>query len=185
MSLQHGLLGMLRISPMTGYDIMTTFNESLTFFWSAQTSQIYRDLDTLEKKGYLSSKKEVQQGKPDKRIYSITPEGIEHLDQWLSSNDFSKNQKNRNPVLMQIFVSQPRNTEHLIASLSSLKNEKQDFLNQSEKISATIEQYARNATQTNKNAATFWKIVHLHGEIFAKAHIQWTEKAIEMLKEIQ
>ncbi len=42
--LKHGILGLLNYHPMTGYEIMLVFRDSLRFFWSAQTSQIYREL---------------------------------------------------------------------------------------------------------------------------------------------
>ncbi len=48
--LKHGILGLLNYHDMTGYEIMEVFRDSLRFFWSAQTSQIYRELQTLEKK---------------------------------------------------------------------------------------------------------------------------------------
>ena len=54
MSLKHGLLGLLNYGNMTGYDIDRTFKDSLFLFWQAQTSQIYRELNTMEKLGWLT-----------------------------------------------------------------------------------------------------------------------------------
>ena len=48
--LKHGILGLLNYGDMTGYEIREVFNKSLNFFWQAQSSQIYRELRTLEKK---------------------------------------------------------------------------------------------------------------------------------------
>ena len=48
--LKHGILGLINYHEMTGYEIMQTFKDSLNFFWKAQTSQIYRELQVLEKK---------------------------------------------------------------------------------------------------------------------------------------
>ena len=42
--LKHGILGLLNYHSLTGYEIMEVFRDSLNFFWSAQTSQIYREL---------------------------------------------------------------------------------------------------------------------------------------------
>ena len=49
--LKHGILGLLNYGDMTGYEIREIFNKSLNFFWQAQSSQIYRELRTLEKNG--------------------------------------------------------------------------------------------------------------------------------------
>ena len=66
--LKHGILGLLNYGAMTGYDIMLTFKNSLRFFWSAQTSQIYRELQTLKNKGWVKDENISQNGKPDKKM---------------------------------------------------------------------------------------------------------------------
>lgn len=48
--LKHGILGLLNYGDMTGYEIMKVFRDSLSFFWTANTSQIYRELNTLKKR---------------------------------------------------------------------------------------------------------------------------------------
>lgn len=50
MSLPHAILGLLNYMPMTGYDLKNFFDDSIDFFWSAQMSQIYRELKNLEKR---------------------------------------------------------------------------------------------------------------------------------------
>jgi len=45
MALKHGLLGLLNYKSETGYDLDKLFKQSLNFFWKAQTSQIYRELN--------------------------------------------------------------------------------------------------------------------------------------------
>ena len=41
--LKHGILGLLNYGSMTGYEINKAFKDSLSYFWNAQTSQIYRE----------------------------------------------------------------------------------------------------------------------------------------------
>ena len=67
---------------MTGYEIMEVFRDSLRFFWNAQTSQIYRELQGLEQKNWVNKTYVPQQGKPDKNIYAITEEGKAELLKW-------------------------------------------------------------------------------------------------------
>ena len=68
MSLKHGLLGLLNYSSMTGYELDKAFKVSLSFFWQAKTSQIYRELDAMETNGWLSSQRIIQSEKPNKRV---------------------------------------------------------------------------------------------------------------------
>ena len=97
--LKHGILGLLNYQDMTGYEINTVFRDSLCYFWNAQTSQIYRELQTLEQKGWVTKCYVAQQGKPDKNVYSVTGEGRTELLRWLSEEgpDISP----RAPVLMR------------------------------------------------------------------------------------
>ena len=85
MSLRHGLLGLINYSPMTGYEIVKDFENSLSYFWHATSQQIYKELDAMEKSGWLVSERIIQTEKPNKRVYSITPEGKAALLEWLST----------------------------------------------------------------------------------------------------
>ena len=49
MPLKHAILGLLNYAEMTGYDIDRYFKSSIAFFWHAQTSQIYKELNTCTK----------------------------------------------------------------------------------------------------------------------------------------
>ena len=54
--LKQGILGLLNYGDMSGYEIKTIFQQSLNYFWTAQTSQIYRELQSLERRlGYLNA----------------------------------------------------------------------------------------------------------------------------------
>ena len=84
--LKHGILGLLNYGDMTGYEIREVFNKSLNFFWQAQSSQIYRELRTLEKNGWITITTVEQSEKPNKNVCSITESGRTELLSWLSSD---------------------------------------------------------------------------------------------------
>lgn len=193
MSLKHGLLGLLHSRPMTGYDLTKIFNESLNFFWHAQMSQIYRDLGTLEKKGFVESEIEEQHGKPDKKIYSITPKGNEEFKKWLDDCDFSDSIKYRDAAVMKIFFGSMGdrkkfisgledfiflNEEHLISYKRSLKM----FNNDKQKIG---EMFDSNIPQDKfLENITYMKMTITKGLITAKANIEWAEECIKTLQEL-
>ena len=64
--LKHGILGILNYGDMSGYEIREVFNDSLNYFWTAHTSQIYRELDVLEKNGWIKKQEVEQDGRPNK-----------------------------------------------------------------------------------------------------------------------
>ena len=116
--LKHGILGLLNYGDMTGYEINAVFKDSLNYFWQAQTSQIYRELQALEKNGWITSKHVEQKNKPDKKILSITEEGKEELGRWLREEEASHLM--RSPLLMKTFFRGECSIEENIEYFRSL-----------------------------------------------------------------
>jgi DNA-binding PadR family transcriptional regulator len=82
MALSEAILVCLADGPLTGYDLAKTFSQSIGFFWHADHQQIYRVLRRLEENGLVTDELVVQQGRPNKRVYSITSAGLHRLTQW-------------------------------------------------------------------------------------------------------
>ena len=55
MSLRHGILGLLSKWDATGYDIKKEFDDFMGIFWHSHLSQIYPELNRLEKEELLES----------------------------------------------------------------------------------------------------------------------------------
>ncbi len=85
MSLRSAILGLLNKEPMNGYAIKTLFDEAINFIWQAELSQIYRELDAMEKEGLVTSSIEQQHDRPNKRVYSITEPGRTRFMEWLTA----------------------------------------------------------------------------------------------------
>ena len=82
MALGDAILACLTERPMTGYELAKTFDSSVGFFWKADHQQIYRELSKLRDRGYIQGREVVQTGKPNKLIYTLTPEGRTALRHW-------------------------------------------------------------------------------------------------------
>jgi DNA-binding PadR family transcriptional regulator len=82
MALAEAILVCLTDEPLTGYDLAKTFSTSIGFFWHADHQQIYRVLRTLKEAGLVSDTLVVQEGRPNKKVYAITPAGRERLVAW-------------------------------------------------------------------------------------------------------
>lgn len=85
MSLKHAILVLLETEPGSGYDLLKHFNNSLGYFWNAKHQQIYLQLKKLRDEGLITCDLEKQDGKPDKKIYSITPNGEKELANWIQT----------------------------------------------------------------------------------------------------
>lgn len=83
-TLEHALLGLLALSPMTGYDIHQIFTETPMTMFSASPGSIYPALSRLEDRGWLRSETDGGSDTRPRRTYHVTPAGEEVLDAWLA-----------------------------------------------------------------------------------------------------
>ena len=183
MSLRHGLLGLLSYESMTGYDLNKEFNGSLGHFWQAKASQIYRELDAMERSGWLTSERVIQDEKPNKRVYSITEQGKAEFLEWLSSLDPMKNTpRMRSPFLMRVFFGGELDKERTLELLRSVR---QTVLGQAREMDAVLAEVDQIALETgiDPEKAKYWKLTAMCGEIMSKANLEWVDKAIAALEE--
>lgn len=86
LSIPHALLGLLARSPMHGYDLKTAFETELASIWTLNYGQLYPALEKLEAEGLVEKQRIIQDDRPDKKVYSITPSGRAELGRWLSGS---------------------------------------------------------------------------------------------------
>lgn len=84
--LEHYILGLLIFNPLTGYDIKKELDTEGRFERATPPlSQIYTTLKRMTEHGLVTYVEEKRDGKPDIKIYSITPEGHRVLIDYLRS----------------------------------------------------------------------------------------------------
>jgi len=178
--LKHGILGLLNYGDKTGYEIMTVFRDSLNHFWTAQTSQIYRELQTMEGAGWISQRHVAQSGRPDKNLFSITAEGRAELLRWLRADNLP--QGIRNPLLMKTFFRGELPVEENIAYFRACGQERV-FPDDGKQATAAAEMY-RQAIQ-NPEKAVYWKLTIEFGRMFERMYRQWCQICVQELESLQ
>jgi DNA-binding PadR family transcriptional regulator len=108
MDLQSVLLGFLMNKSMTGYDLKKAFSISFSFFSGLSYGSIYPALKKMETQGLVSRRMEIQDGAPNRKIYTITDAGKRAFLDSLESPVVPE--QPRNPLLMKLFFF-----EHLSA----------------------------------------------------------------------
>jgi DNA-binding PadR family transcriptional regulator len=83
------VLGLLAFGrELSGYDIKQWADAILRFFyWSPATSQIYTELRRLQDRSLIVSREVPRADGRDKRVYTITPSGIDALERWQAETD--------------------------------------------------------------------------------------------------
>ncbi|MFF9147578.1 PadR family transcriptional regulator [Streptomyces sp. NPDC014861] len=83
MALEHAILVSLLEKPGSGYELARRFDRSIGYFWTATHQQIYRVLKRMENDGWVAAREVPQQGRPDKKEYSVADLGHAALSSWL------------------------------------------------------------------------------------------------------
>ena len=185
MSLKHGLLGLLNYGQMSGYDLDKVFKASLNFFWSAQTSQVYRELNTMEKAGWLSSKVQIQTDKPNKKLYSITDAGKEELERWLSGDHAEKKIVTRDEFLLRLFFSGERSVQDNIETLKIFKSRYEKALEEMSKTGSNINHYREEIDDDSNLRTTYWELTARFGMAYMNMCVDFAESAIQTLEGVE
>lgn len=105
MSVRNALLGLLLQRPRHGYELRAAF-EALVGGeqnWEVKPAQIYTTLSRLEESGLVIQQSVAQEGGPEKRIYTITPDGCNELIAWLTTGVEGAHQ--RDELFVKLMVS--------------------------------------------------------------------------------
>jgi len=101
MDVQSVLLGFLMNKSMTGYDLKKAFSISFSFFSGLSYGSIYPALKKMENHGLVSKRTEIQDGAPNRKVYTITDAGrVAFLDSLRSPLIL---EQPKSPLLMKLF----------------------------------------------------------------------------------
>lgn len=101
MALEHALLVALAERPASGLDLARRFDRSIGFFWHATHQQIYRVLARMDADGWVDVEQVAQSGRPDKKVYAVSPTGRDALASWLATPSPMKPLRSELPVKMR------------------------------------------------------------------------------------
>lgn len=147
MSLPHFILGALADQPMTGYDLNKSFQTSINHFWSTDQSQIYRALQGLKKRGFVTDKQIIQQDYPNKKLYSISPTGKQELRRWLQTPLGDNESPVREGWLGQLFFANHVEPAQTIEVLQAYLREEEQVVTQLTALhKAFVQQHPERST---------------------------------------
>lgn len=85
MSLRYALLAILRVGPLSGYDLQKQFSQSVGHVWHAPDSQIYPELRKMAADGLVEGEDQVRGARGTRRVYHVTPEGDQAFIEWMAT----------------------------------------------------------------------------------------------------
>ncbi|MBU4464267.1 MAG: PadR family transcriptional regulator [Actinobacteria bacterium] len=85
MSLRYALLALLRVGPLSGYDLQKQFSQSVGHVWHAPDSQIYPELRKMELDGLIEGEEQTRGLRGVRRVYHVTDAGNRSYLDWMES----------------------------------------------------------------------------------------------------
>ncbi|WP_129660555.1 PadR family transcriptional regulator [Rothia uropygialis] len=85
MSLRSALLALLRIRPMSGYELQKQFSQSVGHVWHAPDSQIYPELQKMAKEELIVAEEQTRGTAGMRRVYYVTDAGESSFKEWMNS----------------------------------------------------------------------------------------------------
>jgi DNA-binding PadR family transcriptional regulator len=98
------ILGVLAERSLHGYEISKQINLKSKGSLTLPENKLYPALHKLEELGLITSEWVPQHGKPDRKVYSISPEGTEELNKHRSA--WKSFMANINSVMMDTFAKE-------------------------------------------------------------------------------
>ena len=180
MPLSHAILGFLDYQPMSGYDLKKFFDQSVSHFWSATQSHIYKSLETLEKDGMVKSQIIAQDSKPNRKQYQITTAGKTELRRWISTP--LPLEGARQAWLIQVFFA-----HHLTnQEITHLFEKRIDGLRAA---LAGCQLAQKNIDESHKRIGVkrlhnLWQLTLDYGISYYKNEIKWLKKTLPLVRKL-
>jgi DNA-binding PadR family transcriptional regulator len=174
--IEAAILGLICESPQYGYQLEKIVEERGMRNWTEiGFSSIYYVLKRLEKKNYIMGEMKAIEGKPARKVYTITSQGIDAMQLKVKSA-LSENQKSIYPIdigIANIPIISPEESLKSLKSYIESMNEKINFLEKSVKL--------------HKDLKSPYFVVALFDRPLnqLKCEKEWINKFIKIIKEEQ
>jgi DNA-binding PadR family transcriptional regulator len=174
----YAILGLLSLRPMSGYDMKKYVDEALSHFWKENYGYIYPTLARLAKDGMVSCRTIRQQGKPSRRLYSLTRRGKAELLKWLEEP--VDQIPTRNEMLLKISFASNISTDALIGILEQYIEDQKRKLKEYRSVQAEID---REMDAVGDEAELRnWRYIVRFGTSVVPSRIRWAREVLRDLR---
>lgn len=178
-TLGYALLALLAREPLSGYDLAQHMKKPIGFFWQAQLSQIYPELARLEEQGCVLHQVIAQEGRPHKKLYTITESGHSALQAWVTQPPPSTLE--RNELLLKtyaIWLADPQAALDLFQTCERFHAGRLALFQQ---IQASIEQKSEGGPRPDEPLFGDYATVRM-GVAYEREYMMWCRWVIQQFK---
>lgn len=171
--LDYAIMGLLRETPLSGYQIRQIFETSEMGNYSSSPGSIYPALKRLTRLGLIENKVEDQERSKKRRVFALTSTGRNCLIKWLHQAVSREEVYRHMDELLLRFAFMDK----LVSTANQLH-----FLRQIENFLPTkIQELQGFLEEHSKNIPLNGRLAIMHGIAVLQAHHVWVQKALETL----
>lgn len=176
MSLPHVLLTSLLERPCTGFELARRFDRSMGFFWNATHQQIYRELNNMLKKGWVSTlENEMDNGR--KKTYQVEQLGRIELASWMTQQ--SEPAQLRDDLMVRLRAEAQLSNNQILPELLRHLGLHQEKLKLYQSI---YDKDFKDSDDLNDRVLYIHKMILELGITMESEWIKWLEQVIPQLK---
>lgn len=179
MALSQVILTLLSRQDASGYDITKEFSRVVGLVWTASHQQVYRELSRLAEQGMVTSQLIPQEGKPDRKVYSITDSGRQCLQNWRSTAVEERPQ--RDELLVRMLACSHYPIAPVRQSLTQQTHLHNERLEKYQLLAN--EQFADPDSLSLEDKLTYLTL--RRGMLQEQAWLMWAEEAQNLLAELE
>lgn len=180
-ALRYALLGLLSKAPRSGYDLVLDFKNPIGHFWSAQHSQVYPELSKMEHEGLIQFVRVRQDERPDKKVYSLTPNGEVAFQQWLGVLVETPRTMRDEFMLKSYFIWEAPEESARNQFESQLKVHEERLKTLEESLATFIQNQGGRPIRTNTAEFGRWLVV-LKGIMTERTYVEWCRLSLQWLE---
>ncbi|WP_330335425.1 PadR family transcriptional regulator (plasmid) [Streptomyces sp. NBC_00536] len=183
MALRHAVLAALLDEELSGYQLAKAFDMGVANFWHALPQQLYVELAKLEQEGLIAGREVVQDTRPNKRLFQVTPAGLAELDRFTAAA--TKPSFMRDDLVVKVQAADHVDTDALITQLTeraifaAAKIELFEAMLWKMRAGRTEEEFLRHGDRIGPY------LTCLRGLDFERANRDWYERTITVLRDRQ
>jgi PadR family transcriptional regulator AphA len=170
----YALLGMLSVEPMSGYQIRQEIEESIAYFWTESYGQIYPALKRLAAGKFITPVRRDAGERGKGRVFSLTAQGKAALTEWLAQAPDP--QPPRNQLLLKLFFGRAVSPDVCLMHLTQFRERMAGRLLTYRQLRQDID-----VERTGHPDVPYWLMTIRHGELQARAQVQWCDESIDGL----
>nr|WP_260152333.1 PadR family transcriptional regulator [Hoyosella altamirensis] len=165
---------------MSGYQLAKTFDVAVSNYWHALPQQLYGELAKLEGEGLITGREVIQQGRPNKRVFTLSEAGRGKLAEFISAG--SKPSFIRDDLLVKVRAAEAGSMIDLVEQLEERAEQARGKIALFEKLLRQLRGDLDEQTYLEESPRVGPYLTGLRGRAFEEDTLRWCSHAAEVLR---